>query len=158
MAIVVKRPRLSLLERLYVTEVIRGMAITFGHFIRNVFNTNALPTLNYPEQKRTLPAAFRGLHRLLKEENGTLKCTACKLCAAACPSSCIEVEAGPHPDPAVKRKYPARYTIDIGRCIFCGYCVEACPFAAIDMKSGMYELAGPEPGAFSMTKEKLSSW
>ena len=156
MAIVIKRPVLNLFERLYIFEIMRGMAITFVHFMKNVFNMNALPTLNYPEQKRTLSDNYRALHRLLKDENGVLKCTACKLCAVACPSKCITVEAGPHPDPAVKRKYPAQYVIDIGRCIFCGFCVEACPFSALDMKSGVYELASPALDSFIMTKEKLS--
>jgi len=157
MAIVVKRPRLNLSEQFFVAEIVRGMAITFRHFIKNVFNMQALPTLNYPEQKRVLPANYRGRHRLLSE-NGVLKCTACKLCAVACPAGCITVEAGPHPDPAVKRKYPAKYDLDFGRCIFCGYCVEACPFAALDMKSGVYEMATADPATFVLTKEQLASY
>lgn len=157
MPIVIKRPKLNVFEQLYVFEIARGMVITFTHFVKSIFATPNIPTLNYPEQKRVLPPNYRAVQRLLKDENGVLKCTACKLCSLACPSSCITIEAGAHPDPAVKRKYPAKYELDLGRCLFCGYCVEACPFDAIDMKSGKYELAGPDMGAFIMTKETLSS-
>ena len=156
MAIVVKKPRLSLLEKLYVFEIARGMAVTLRHFFRNLFNIHRLPTLSYPEQKRRLPPNYRGLHRLLKKETGELKCVACKLCVAACPAGCITVESAQTADPKPKR-YPARYDIDISRCIFCGYCVEACPFEAIDMKSGIYELADADLKNFLYTKERLSS-
>ena len=157
MAIIVKRARLTLLEKLYLWEIVRGMAITLRHFFKNLYNTNRLPTLNYPEEKRVLAPNYRGLHRLLKDENGQLKCTACKLCALACPSHCITVEPAPNPDPKMKR-YPARYDLDIARCTFCGYCVEACPFGAIDMNSGIYALADSNPDNFLYTKEKLSSY
>ena len=155
MAVVVKKARLNLLEKLYISEIALGMAITLRHFFKSLFNTNALPTLNYPEQKRVLAPNYRGLHRLLKNEEGELKCTACKLCVQACPSNCITVEAAVNPDPKMKRR-PARYEINIARCAFCGYCVEACPFGAIDMNSGIYELADSNPENFIFTMEKLS--
>ena len=157
MPVVVRKNKLNLLEKLYIFEIARGMATTFGHFVRNVLNPHRLPTLNYPEQKRTLAPNYRGLHRLLKKENGELKCVACKLCVQACPSNCITVEAGQTTDPK-PRKYPVRYDIDIGRCIFCGYCVEACPFDALDMKSGIYELADGDLEQFKYNKEDLSSY
>jgi NADH-quinone oxidoreductase subunit I len=157
MAIVVKRARLNLLERLYLWEIGRGMAITLRHFFKNLINMNRLPTLNYPEQKRILAPNYRGLHHLLKRENGELKCTACKLCMQACPSNCIIVESAKQPDGKIMRT-PARYEIDISRCAFCGYCVEACPFDAIGMDTGIYELADSKPANFTYTKEKLSSF
>ena len=158
MARVINRPKLNFLERLYLLEILRGMAITLRHFLDNILHIRKLPTLNYPEQKRILPDAYRARHRLLKDEKGLLKCTACTLCAQACPSGCIFIEAGAHPDPAVKKKYPARYDIDLGRCIFCGFCVEACPFDAIDMKSGIYELCAAELSAFKVNKGILSNF
>jgi NADH-quinone oxidoreductase subunit I len=157
MAIVVKRQKLNLLERLFLWEVIRGMIITFRHFLVNLFNINKVPTLNYPEQKRVLAPNFRAQHRLLAGPGGYLKCTACRLCSQACPVGCITIEAGPHPDPQVKKKYPARYEIDISRCIFCNFCVEACPFEAIDMNSGRYELAAPQLSGYKLNREALSS-
>src|SRR5690606_40148658 len=57
---------------------------------------------------------------------------ACYLCAAACPSDCIYIEAETDPRPYEERigrdeRYAKVYNIDYGRCIFCGFCVEACP-------------------------------
>jgi NADH-quinone oxidoreductase subunit I len=156
-AIVVKKPRLSLVEKLYVFEVAAGMWVTILHFLRNLLNPSDLPTLNYPEEKRHLAANFRALLRLLKKDSGELKCTACKMCANICPSHCISVEMA-LTDEGKPKKTPARYDLDISRCIFCGFCVEVCPFDAIDMASGMYELAGTDRTKYVYTKEKLSAY
>ena len=53
---------------------------------------------NYPDGKGPLRGAvfqerFRGLHVLQRDEDGLEKCVACFLCAAACPSNCIYIEA-----------------------------------------------------------------
>jgi NADH-quinone oxidoreductase subunit I len=70
------------------------------------------------------------------DELGREKCVACFLCAAACPSECIYIEAADDPRPAPERtgvdeRFAKVYNIDYGRCIFCGFCVEACPKDAI---------------------------
>ena len=157
MAVVVKKKKLSIIEQLYVFEIARGMLVTLGHYFKNLFDPNGLPTLSYPEEKRVLGKNYRGLHRLLKKETGELKCTACKLCVTACPSHCITVVAELNEE-GKSKKTPAQYDIDINRCIFCGYCVEACPFDAIDMSSGKYELASRTTAEQIYTKEKLSSY
>jgi NADH-quinone oxidoreductase subunit I len=157
MAIVVKKQKLSLREKLYVFEVASGMWVTIIHFLHNLLNPSNLPTLNYPEEKRKLAPNYRALHRLLKKETGELKCTACKICANICPSHCITVEMALDEEKK-PRKTPARYDLDISRCIFCGFCVEACPFNAIDMASGMYELADTDCRNYIYTKERLSAY
>jgi NADH-quinone oxidoreductase subunit I len=70
------------------------------------------------------------------DELGREKCVACFLCAAACPSDCIYIEAEDDPRPyperiGVDERFARVYNIDYGRCIFCGFCVEACPKDAI---------------------------
>ena len=95
MAIVVKKPKLNLLEKAYVFEIARGIGVTLGHFFKSLINPQRLPTINYPEQKRTLLPNYRGLLRLIKNEKGELKCTACLLCVKACPASCLTVVAAP---------------------------------------------------------------
>jgi NADH-quinone oxidoreductase subunit I len=156
MPVVVQKKKLSLGEKLYVFEIVRGMVVTMRHFLRNFLNPSGLPTLNYPEEKRKIAPNYRGLHRLLKKENGDLKCTACKLCAAACPSRCISIEMA-LTDDGKPAKSPAKYVVDLSRCVFCGFCVEACPFGALDMSSGIYELAHFRRDSFVYSKERLSS-
>ena len=58
------------------------------------------PTIveNYPDGPGPTRGAmfqdrFRGMHVLQRDENGLEKCVACFLCAAACPSNCIYIEA-----------------------------------------------------------------
>lgn len=144
-----RRPEdLNFLERTYVTEIIRGLFVTGGRFWRNLFlnighqvgvakDTPAAVTLQYPEQYMTYGPAYRGSHRLTLKEDDSVRCTACFLCATACPARCIHIEAGEHPDPTVE-KFPLRYEIDTLRCIYCGMCVEACPCDAIRMDTSVH--------------------
>jgi len=136
-------PRLSWAERLYLPEVLRGIAVTTRHFVRNLAlhilhvvglakDRRAAVTTQYPEERKIYPQGFRGAHRLTLKPDGAVRCTACFLCATACPAKCIHIEAGEHPDPSVE-KYPVRYEIDTLQCIYCGMCVEACPCDAIRM-------------------------
>lgn len=141
----VPRPDLSALERFYLFEVVRGLAITFRHMARNfikgtLLGKRTLITKHYPEEPLNLPAGYRGEHRLMLREDGKIRCTACMLCATACPARCIKIVAAEDPDPNVE-KYPQVYSIDLLRCIFCGYCVEACPCDAIRMDTGKFENA-----------------
>ena len=97
------------------------------------------------------------MHVLQRDENGLEKCVACFLCAAACPSNCIYIEAAENT--AEKRisgaeRYAKVYNIDYNRCIFCGYCVEACPTDAITHGHG-FELATFNASNLVYRKEQL---
>lgn len=144
-----RRPEdLNFSERIFVPEIIRGLFVTGGRFWRNLFlhighqigvakDTSASVTLQYPEQHMNYGAAYRGSHRLTLKDDDSVRCTACFLCATACPARCIHIEAGEHPDPTVE-KFPLRYEIDTLRCIYCGMCVEACPCDAIRMDTSVH--------------------
>jgi NADH-quinone oxidoreductase subunit I len=136
-------PRLTLAERLYLPQVLQGIAVTTRHFARNLAlhtlhlfglarNRRAAVTVQYPEERKVYSEGYRGAHRLTLKPDGSVRCTSCFLCATACPAKCINIEAGEHPDPEVE-KYPVRYEIDTLQCIYCGMCVEACPCDAIRM-------------------------
>jgi len=125
----VDRKPMSLLERMYLPGIIKGMMITFSHIFKKK------PTINYPEQKRPFSPVFRGLQILNRDEEGRENCTACGLCAVACPAEAITMEAAERQVGEEhlyrEEKYAAKYEINMLRCIFCGLCEEACPKDAI---------------------------
>lgn len=125
----VDRRPMSILERIYLWNILKGMAITIKHFF------SRKPTIRFPEETRTFSKVFRGLHILNRDEQGRERCTACGLCAVACPAEAITMEAAERQEGEEhlyrEEKYAAKYEINMLRCIFCGYCEEACPKDAI---------------------------
>lgn len=121
----------SFIQRFYLMEIIKGLAIT----MRNMLFAKKV-TIQYPEERRKYSERFRGQH-YIKATNGVENCTACMLCPTVCPAECIHIEAGERPD---KEKYPVKFEIDILRCCFCGMCEEACPKDAIKL-STIYEMS-----------------
>ena len=116
----------------FLPGILSGMGYTFGNMVKNIFNRKRMPTLNYPEEKYNYGPRFKGNHILTVKKDGSLRCTACMLCATNCPAQCIKITASEHEDPEVE-KFPINYEIDVLRCVFCGYCEEACPVDAIRM-------------------------
>jgi NADH-quinone oxidoreductase subunit I len=139
---------MGLWERMYLPEVLRGLILTGSRFWRNLFihtlhlfglakHVEAAITVQYPDERLPYSETYRGRHRLTLKENETVQCTACFLCATACPANCIYIEAGEYQANPIE-KYPTRYDIDTLRCIYCGFCVEACPCDAIRMDTGVH--------------------
>ena len=146
-------------EKIYLPELIKGLAVTTRHFLANLFRGrdtnpeildrkggNLMSTVSYPEEKKPYAVGYRGLHRLVPREDGRPRCVACYMCATACPAQCIYIEAGEYPTTeagadsasAVIEKYPVKFIIDELRCVVCGLCVEACPKDAIRMDTGTH--------------------
>ncbi len=116
-------------EKLYLPAIIQGLMITFRH----IFKKKA--TVRYPEVKRYIAPVWRGVHVLKRDEQGRENCTACGLCAVACPAEAITMTAAERQKGEEhlyrEEKYAAVYEINMLRCIFCGLCEEACPKDAI---------------------------
>ena len=140
---------MSVLEPLI--ELMRGLGTT----LKMAFEKPV--TYQYPEQKREVRPRFRGRHVLKRYENGLEKCVACFLCAAACPSNCIYIEAAENTEKvriSGGERYAKVYNIDYNRCIFCGYCVEACPTDAIT-HGHAFEVASFNTATLVMRKEQM---
>ncbi len=151
-------PKLSLGDRLYVPQVIAGLAVTARHMAGVVFGDSAI-TVQYPEDQHIPSPNYRGVHRLNKDESGRVKCVACMLCSTACPAHCIDIVGTTAPETELwgdREKYPASFVIDELRCIFCGMCEEACPVEAIEL-TGLYDLTGLSREQMIFDKTKLLS-
>lgn len=138
--ILVRRPP-TFLEKIYLVAICKGLWITLRHFLKNLIFQDKIPTFEYPEHPKPIPDGFRAEHRLMQRADETVRCTACMLCATACPAECIEIIAKENPDPHVEKQAEV-YNINLLRCVFCGLCVEACPCDAIRMDTKKIDMAG----------------
>ena len=168
----IEPPTLTAMQRVYLTEIVKGMGITMRHFFTS-FGQSKLPilgrsktsrALQYPEERReNMPVEkggqevsnYRGVHRLNRDEQGRVKCVACMMCPSICPANCIHIEAADSPW-SDREKYPAKFEIDELRCIFCGMCEEACPVDAIELTTE-YDVVGLTRNEMVFDKEKLLS-
>ena len=158
MAIVVNRPKLTLAEKLYLPAVLAGLAITWKHLKRALFNKLGV-TMQYPEQKwdEHLPEYYRGAPALVTDEQGRERCVSCQLCEFICPPRAITIK--PMEIPSTDKwskveKRPEEFDIDMARCIYCGLCEEVCPEQAIYLRKD-YSITGLNRAEMVHDKETL---
>src|SRR5260370_12848742 len=100
----VKAPTLNLADRLYLPAIVQGLGTTLRHVL------SPRVTVQFPEERPTMPANYRGVHRLNRDETGRVKCVACYMCSTACPARCIAIVAPPSPWPD-PQNYPQPFLI-----------------------------------------------
>ena len=140
---VVARPA-GIRRQTYLIAVAEGLWTTFRHFLKNWpgnllgrRDKTDIATIAYPEEKKPYPERNRGLHRLMKRDDGEVRCVACMMCPTVCPAHCITIVPEEAPDGRIEKR-PRIFEIDELRCVVCGLCVEACPCDAIRMDTKVH--------------------
>ncbi|MDQ1094941.1 MULTISPECIES: NuoI/complex I 23 kDa subunit family protein [Chryseobacterium] len=153
---VVSNKEMTLAEKIYLPAIFKGMGITFKHAVKNI--VKGPPTYSYPEVQKPRAKVWRGLHVLKRDEEGRERCTACGLCAVACPAEAITMTAAERTKEEKnlyrEEKYAEIYEINMLRCIFCGMCEEACPKSAIYLTDRLVDVE-TNRGSFIYGKDKL---
>ncbi len=167
---------------MYGWGILKGLGVTLKHFVetfwddlrwlgKRYFNEEALAvrqgtkargifTVQYPEERLTLPEEFRIIPFLVYEldEQGErqYRCTACGICSKACPPQCIWIQRSTDPETGRPIPSPAEFFIDIDLCMNCGFCAEFCPFDAIKMDHDFELSSYDRQTAHIYNKEQLS--
>jgi len=149
---VVSNKDMTLAEKLYLPAILKGMSITIKHAFQK---SN---TISYPEEKRIFAKVYRGRHVLKRDDEGRERCTACGLCAVACPAEAITMIAAERKKDEKhlyrEEKYASVYEINMLRCIFCGLCEDACPKSAIYLTDRLVDVESSR-SSFVYGKDKL---
>jgi NADH-quinone oxidoreductase subunit I len=167
---------------MYGIGILKGLGVVFKHLVetyvddirwlgRRYFNDEALQvrqspkgrgvfTVQYPEEKLSVPENFRYtpflLYEINEEGQREHRCTACGICAKVCPPQCIWIERASDPESGRPIPKPTNFFIDIDICMNCGFCAEYCPFDAIKMDHD-YEIASYDRFAkHVLDKDRLS--
>ena len=112
---------------MFGSGMLKGLATTLEHGFRRPV------TVQYPEEVLPLPVGYRGRVTLVWDlERDRYRCTACGLCAKACPVSIIQITRAKD-EKGKPMPYPETFEYNLLECIVCGLCVEACPFEALTM-------------------------
>jgi len=101
-----------------VSSIFKGMGITARYLKEKPV------TQQFPHERWRMPDRFRGF-----VHNDVPRCTACLLCAKACPVDCIYIDV----EGKGKERQMTRYAIDYNKCIWCSLCTEPCPTNCITM-------------------------
>lgn len=122
----------------YLARILDGLAnLAKGLTVTGRALVGPVNTQQYPEQRPRIPERSRTWIKLIYDvEAGRYNCTACTLCAKACPNDCIKLEGAKGED---GKRWMTSYQLDFSTCIFCGLCVEACPFDALTFRPDEYE-------------------
>lgn len=130
---VVHAEKLSLLKKIFMVDLIKGLLLTFSYQ-----RPSANYTEQYPKVRPKVAERYRGAPRLNNDPtDGSTLCIACNLCALACPEYCIEVGWDRNDE---GKKVLTTFTFDISRCMFCGLCEDACPTPCLELTQD-FELA-----------------
>ncbi len=153
---------------MYGLGILKGLSVTLKHFVntyvddikwgfakrytpevlleRQSAEARGVFTVQYPEEVLLPQERFRFVPFLVYEgtdENRQYRCTACGICAKACPPQCIWIVRAKDPETGKPLRRPAEFNVDIDICMNCGSCAEYCPFDAIQMDHD-FELADHE--------------
>jgi NADH-quinone oxidoreductase subunit I len=131
--------RISVPEIGFTEKILRHVdAISTG--LKEVFKPGRI-TVQYPRERRYLPANFRGLITYDIE-----KCISCFQCAYICPANAIAMKTAPD-----GRFYPC---INYAKCIFCHFCVDTCTRGALS-PTKISDAAFQDLKSMLITTEKL---
>lgn len=151
---VVSNKEMTFMEKLYLPAIVKGMGITLRHALEG----SKGKVFAYPEVQKPRAKVWRGHHVLKRDEEGRERCTACGLCAVACPAEAITMTAAERTKDEKhlyrEEKYASVYEINMLRCIFCGMCEEACPKSAIYLTDRLVDVESNR-GSFVYGKDKL---